>query len=160
MKTIDYNSYQKPSNFVKFEQGDTKVLIVSDGVMLYEHGMRAGGRFVPLGKCTEKVDCEQCQKGNDASLKFKWIVYLPETGEVKVLSASPHLGDEICVIGKQINEGKEQPTKTFEVVVNRTGMGKQTRYKVKKANKPAVIDPQSAIFIKQSRDFLFRKYLT
>lgn len=160
MKKIDYSNYQKPSRFVKFEQGDTKVLIVSDGATCYEHGMNSGGRYIPLGLCSESLECEQCQKGNEPSLRYKWIAYLPEIGEVRLLSVGPQAGDEICAIGQQINKDSDKPTKTFEVIVNRKGVGRQTKYKVKKSPKSTVIDPQTAIFIKQSRDYLYQKYLT
>jgi hypothetical protein len=145
---------------VKFEQGDTKVLIVSEGVICYEHGMNTQRGFVPLGACSETTDCEQCQKGNDPSLKYKWIVYLPNVGEVRVLSTGPQIGDEICVIGKQINKADDKVHKTFEVVVNRVGLGRQTKYKVKKVSEQTPINAQTAIFIKQSRDYLYQKYLT
>lgn len=158
MKKIDYATYQKPSRFVKFGQGDTRVRIVSSGVIVYEHGMSTKRGFVPMGTCSEDLNCKQCKKGNDPSLKYKWIVFLPETQEVKVLSVGPQVGDEICVIGKQEDDAGRP---TFEVIITRTGTTRDdTRYRVKRVTEPTPIDVQTGQFIKQSRDYLFRKYLT
>lgn len=160
MKKIDYSTYEKPSWFVKFPQGDTKVLIVSEGVICYEHGMKTERGYVPLGVCSETTDCEQCRKGNDPNLKYKWVAYLPDTEEVRVLSTGPQIGDEICVIGKQINRTDNKVHTTFEVIVTRTGVGRQTKYRVRKTSKQTKVDSQTAIFIKQSRDYLCQKFLT
>lgn len=156
MRKINYQTYTKPSHFVKFKQGDTRVIIVSEGVMTWEHGLISGGKFIPLGPCTETIDCEQCKKGNDPKLRYKWIVYLPEIDEVRVLSVGSQIGDEVCVIGKQIS----QESKSFEVIVTRKGEGLKTRYKVIRVEERSPIDQQTAVFIKQSRDYLFKKYLT
>lgn len=157
MRKIDYNNYQKPSRFVKLSQGDTKLKIVSDGVIGYEHGMNAAGRYVPLGPCSENLDCEQCAKGNEPSLKFKWIAYLPELKEVRVLSVGSKLGDSICGIAK---EEEKAGHKSFEIIINRVGLGRNdTRFTVRKPLQPSQIDGETAAFIKQSRDYLYRKYM-
>lgn len=163
MRKINYKTYTKPSHFVKFDQGDTRVLIISDGVLIWEHGIMSGGKFVPLGSCTETIDCEQCKKGNNPKLRYKWIVYLPEIDEVRVLSVGSQIGDEVCVIGKLIskeNEKSGKENKSFEVIVTRKGEGLKTRYRVRRAEERSLIDQQTAVFIKQSRDYLFKKYLT
>lgn len=154
MKIIDYKTYQKPTFFLKLEQGDNRVRIVSEGVMCYEHGIvLSNGKYIPMGTCSEDSKCLQCRKGNEAKLRYKWIVYSPKTGDVKILSVGPQVGDEICIIGKQENK------LTFEVNIQRSGLGKQTRYKVSRVN-PTDITTETAVIIKENKDYLFNKYLT
>jgi len=153
MTKIDYKTYQKPSNFAKLSLGDNQILIVSDGIMCYEHGMVSGGQYIPLGTCSETIDCEQCKKGYEAKLRYKWVVYLPEINDVRVLSVGPKTGDEICQIA--IKEG----VRNFELVINRSGIGKQTRYKINKVEL-SKIDEKTLIFIKKKKDYLYQKYLS
>lgn len=153
MRIINYKTYVKPSYFLKLEQGETRVRIVSEGILCYEHGvLLRNGKYVPLGLCSENKHCKQCQRGNDPNLRYKWVVYLPKTGEVKVMAVGIKVGDEICVIGK-----KEEAL-TFEVVITKNGFGKDVSYKVEKVT-PTKVDAETALIIKENRDYLFNRYL-
>lgn len=153
MRTIDYQTYQRPTHFLKLEQGDNRVRIVSKGVICYEHGLvLSNGKYIPMGVCTEDSKCPQCKKGNVAKLRYKWVVYSPKTGDMKVLAVGIQVGDEICVIGKQ------DERLSFEVIIHRTGIGKKTQYKVKRVP-PTKVDEETAVIIKENSDYLFSKYL-
>lgn len=154
MKKIDYSNYQKPSDFVKLQVGDNRIRIVSDGITCYEHGMVSGSRYVPLGICSQTAACEQCQKGNQPKLRYKWIVYLPEIGETRLLSVGPQIGDEICCLAT-----KGDP-RAYDIIINRNGVGKQSRYKVSKAKDSQPIEKEIIRKITQTRDYLVMRHLS
>jgi len=154
MKKIDYNTYQKPSDYVKLQAGDNRIRIVSEGVICYEHGMMQGARYIPLGVCNQTAGCEQCQKGNQPKLRYKWIVYLPEFDETRLLSVGPQIGDEICCLA-----AKGDP-RAYDIIINRTGIGKQSRYKVSKAKESQPIEKETIRKITQTRDYLVMRHLS
>jgi hypothetical protein len=154
MKKIDYQHYEKPSDFAKFPEGNTVIRIVSSGVLTKKHGSRMGGRFVPLGECTETADCPFCKQGSEPKLKWSWIVYLPATKQLKVLEVGPQVGDQICVIAKQHGDPQEYNLKVFK-----KGTGQSSQYAVTKGE-PLKLLADEEEFIKQSKPFLIKKYFT
>lgn len=152
MTKINYETYRKPSNFIKLAVGENRVRLVSDGITCYEHGAMMGGKYVPLGICTENLNCRQCQKNSEPKLKFKWIVFCPTTHEIGVLSVGPEAGDAICRIGREVK-------KNIEVVIVRKGLTREdTTYRVLSVDSTP-IDQKTALFIKERRDYLAKKYL-
>jgi len=152
MRKIEYRTYKRPSNFVKLEQGDNRAKIVSEGYIGYEHGTVKDKKYIPLGPCTQSSVCEHCKKNNQPKLRYKWVVYLPETQEIKVLAVGVEIGDEICQIAALLNKI------TFEVIINKVGSGKQSKYSVKKVESTEV-DGSTLVLIKQGSDYLKMRYL-
>ena len=126
MKRIDLKTYKKPTDFVKFEVGETKIILVSEGGMLKKHGMKTATSYIPLGTCTEKPDCEFCLKGNEPKLKWMWVAYV--NNEVKVLDVGPMVGDGICQSAIE-NSLPEFNNAIFSI--NRIGTQRNTKYTVK-----------------------------
>lgn len=152
MRKIEYRTYKRPSNFVKLEQGDNRVKVVSEGYIGFEHVTVIDKKFIPLGPCTQSSKCEFCKKKNEPRLRYKWVVYLPETQEIKILAVGVEIGDEICQIASLLNKI------TFEVIINKVGSGKQSKYSVKKVESTEV-DASTLVLIKQGSDYLKMRYL-
>ena len=99
MKTIKYENYKKPSDFMTFLEGENKIRAVSTGVIGFQHGMRTANRYINLGLCSEDESCENCKKGYEPKRVWKWIVLDYADNRVKILDAGPMLGNQICELG-------------------------------------------------------------
>lgn len=126
MKKIDLKTYTKPTDFVRFPEGDTKVILVSEGGIFKKHGMKTATSYVPLGTCTEKPDCEWCLKGNEPKIKWMWVAYVG--GEVKVLDVGPMVGDGICTQAQE-NNLTEFTGSIF--LISKKGTQRNTKYTVR-----------------------------
>ncbi|MBU1092574.1 hypothetical protein KJ836_02815 [Patescibacteria group bacterium] len=126
MKRIDLKTYTKPTDFVKFPIGETKVILISEGGMVKKHGMKTATSYVPLGTCTEKPDCGWCLKGNEPKLKWLWIAFV--NNEAKVLDVGPMIGDGIC---KQAQENNLSVFTNAIFSISRVGLQRSTKYEVK-----------------------------
>lgn len=151
MKVIDYQKYEKPSDFVKFHEGKNIIQIVSKGILVKRHGMKTAQRYIPLGVCTEDDTCQFCKDGNEPKLKWSWLVYLPETNQIRLLDAGVMIGDQICQLAKSSDP------QTYEIIITRTGAGRQTKYQVAKGG-AANLTPQIRGMIEPTKEFLFNKY--
>lgn len=125
IKKIDLSTYTKPSDFVRFPVGITKVILLSDGGMIKKHGMKTAKGYVPLSNCTETSDCEWCLKGNEAKQKWMWIAYVDN--QVKVLDVGPMIGDGIC---KELQEKGVKDFINSCFTIKRDGFGRNTKYEV------------------------------
>lgn len=154
MQKIDYKTYQKPSHFISFKQGENRFRIISDGYMGYEHGTKVGNRYMWLGKCTQNNGCEHCKKGNQPKLKYKWIVYDPSLQGlgVRVLVFGPRNGDKLCQMFRS-----DDP-KLCDTIANRDGFKLNTSYTFDRANLTR-INTKLMPLIEQARDYLLRKYV-
>ncbi len=157
MKPINYQTYKKPSDYVKLEDGHNRIKILTQGVTCYEHSLVMNKKFIPMGICSENTDCEQCKKGNLPKLKYKWIVYVIGTKETQLLSVGPEAGDQICQIGLDAQE-KPEAGNIFEINISRSFSGGRYRYQVSRVQSNTV-DLETAKIIKQRRDYLALKYL-
>lgn len=153
MKKIDYQTYKKPTDFARFEQGDTTIRIISSGGMVKKHGMRTAKGYVPMGDCTETPECEQCLKGNEAKLKWIWICMVRPDNAVRILDVGPMVGDAICKIAKE----KKMDPQEFDTIIHRVGVGLKTKYDVKLGEVKTLTEDEA----KQTRNaklFLIKKY--
>jgi hypothetical protein len=150
MKKINYQNYKRPSDFMKFEQGENRIRVVSEGVIAMQHGLKTANRYVNLGFCTEKPDCPHCKKGNEPKRVWKWIVFDYANRDVKLLDAGPMLGNQLCEFG-------DDPQK-FDVIVTRSGTGLDTKYKVTKAVKSESFTDDILVSIKNKKARLIDKY--
>lgn len=153
MKRIDYKTYTKPSDFVRFLAGETKLVIVSGGGMVKKHGMKTAKGYIPLGDCTETPECEFCLKGNEPKLKWVWIVFNQKDRQVKVLDVGPMIGDAIC---KEAQEKGIDPN-GYEVIINRSGTGRSTSY-ITNLGVKVTLTPTDLAFIEPAKKFLVKKY--
>lgn len=149
MKKINYNGYKKPTDYMKFEAGDTKMKIISSGIIGMHHAIRARN-YVPLGMCMAyKGECEHCDKGNEPKRVWRWIVVDVEADEVKMLEAGPMLGNEICELADREGDPQE-----YDIIVHRTGELLKTKYTAKKAD---TVTEESKGWVPTKR-YLIKKY--
>jgi len=154
MKTIDYTTYRKPSDYQSFKQGDTTIRIISEGYIGLQHGMRTSVRWVNLGLCTELDTCEHCLKGNEPKRFWKWIVVDRATSEVKLRDAGVMLGDQIC----QIIQKNNGDTK-YDIIVHREGEKLKTKYTARKSEKDLPITPDEVSRWKAQKRYIHNKHL-
>lgn len=154
MQKINYAEYQKPSDYMKFDQGDNRIRIISEGFMGLQHGLRTARGWVNLGECTGK-DCEHCLKSNVPKRFWKWIVVDRLNEEVRLLDAGIMIGDQICNIAKKL-EG--QITK-HDLIVNRIGNDRQTKYTVRQAPESQPISQDNIERWKAAKTYIQVKYL-
>jgi len=123
MKTISYENYKKPSDFMSFLEGDNKIRIVSSGVIGFQHGMRTANRFVNLGVCPEDDSCENCRKGYEPKRVWKWIILDYADNRIKILDAGPMLGNQICEMASVAGDPQ-----TYDILITRVGQKLKTEY--------------------------------
>jgi hypothetical protein len=153
MNKIDYATYKKPSDFIRFNAGTTKLVIISNGYLQKKHGMKTATGYIPLPDCTETPDCPQCLKGNEPKQKWVWIVFIPAEKKVGILDAGAMIGDAIC---KQAQSGEYDPLMR-EVTIVKEGTGLRTKYETTVGN-IITLSPKDEAFIEPSKRFLVTKY--
>lgn len=126
MKKIDYLSYEKPTDFMKFVGGKNQIRIISSGGMVKKHGMRTAGGYVPLGDCTETTDCKFCLQGNEAKNKWMWICLSRPKNDVRILDCGPMIGNAICELARV----RKSDPQEFDIVVTKTGEKLKSKYTV------------------------------
>ena len=150
MKKIDYLNYKRPSDYMKFEQGDNRVRVVSSGAMGYSHGLKTARAWVPLGICTGE-GCEHCEKGNEAKRFWRWIVYDFNEDDLKMLDAGPVIGNGICELAAKLKADPQD----YDIIVNRVGEKRNTKYSVSRAKDSK---PMTNKDIASKKKYLIAKY--
>ena len=153
MEKIDYLNYKRPSDFLKFEPGKTTIRIVSSGGLSKKHGMKTARGYIPMGECTGS-GCEQCQKGSEPKLKFTWVCLDRTNSKVGILESGPQLGNQICELAKSLQKDPRE----FDLVVLRSGTGKDSSYKVTKAVQNSELTPEESAKVAAEKPYLIRKY--
>lgn len=153
MPIIDYSTHQKPSHFMKIEEGVSRIRVLTKGVICYEHGSRMGGKYIPQGVCSESVECEFCKKGIDPKVRYKWVILDLITNQVKVLATGTRLGEKICAAGE------EAKTVSFEIQINKKGSGTNSFFKVELVKESSPVSMKFVSSVKQACDYLSMRYL-
>lgn len=149
---IDYQNYITPSDYIKFDQGETKIRIVSAGGMCLMHGMRTARGYVNMGMCAENDTCEQCKKGNEAKQRWMWIVFLPKYRVVRLMETGKKLGDSICKLALKVDD-----IQNYELIVTRTGEMLKTEYSIALGEK-TILGESDKEFVLPSKNLLVKKY--
>lgn len=151
---IDYSTYKKPTDFLKYESESTRVRILSQGIMMNKHSGMAGGKYVSMGECPGE-GCELCKAGKLPKLVYMWIVYSYETREVKLLEAGTGLGSQLSFLGQEQGDPIG-----YDVVIKKNGAGKQVRYEASKATTPApeLMNDEKRAIIAAHKRVLANKY--
>jgi hypothetical protein len=157
IKSIDLKTYIKPSDYIKFSQGDTTLTIVSKGGgMAKIHSMKTSKGFINLGICTEDSTCEHCKKGYEAKLKWIWVVYWKEKKAVRLLEAGTQIGDGICQVTQK---GGLEDFTSNDYIITATGEGFGSRkYSVRLGGKVS-LTPEDEAIIGPAKDYLIKKHL-
>lgn len=154
MRKIDYKLYTKPTDFLRFQDGETQIRIISSGGLVKKHGLRTSIGFVPLGECTETPECKHCLSGNEAKQKWIWIAYVRTTKEVKILDVGPMIGDTICKIAKEKGDPQE-----YDLMITKKGIGLKIKYEVK-ALDPTPFTENEIKATLAGKKFLIKKYFS
>ena len=147
---INYETYEKPSDFMTFKQGDNAIRIVSDGFITRKHQFRTGGRFVSMD-CVGS-NCDQCKAGVDTKIRYVWIILDKDANKVKVLECGRTLGHDITILGKR------EDIRTFDLIVTRRGADKTTTYKVKRGE-GGILPPEEKQLVMEYLPKLQEQYL-
>lgn len=154
MKEIDYKTYRKPSDFMKFEAGESVIRILSKGFIGGIHGLKTANRYVPLGTCKLPEYCEFCVKANKPKKVWRWIILDKKHNEIKLLDAGPMVGDQIAQMGHDHGD----PT-NYDIKVTKTGEGKQSQYKAEKAGPDQPLTDAERTKLRPSFQYLAKQYL-
>jgi len=160
---IDYKTYKKPTDFMKFPQGDTVIRIISEGDFTPMHGVGAGSSHRNLGRC-RGVGCELCSgyidsKGrevppNEPKEKWRWVI-LDRTGDqVYYLEAGSRCGNAICEEAK-----KQGDPQQYDLIISKKGAGLNTEYAAKKSPETKPFTQSEMDIIKARKPLLVRKYM-
>jgi len=152
MQEINYQTYVKPSDYVKFSPGVNRIVVVSKGYLRKLHSMKTSRGFINLGEC-KGAGCEHCAKGTEPKTKFTWIVLMPVNKEVRIMDAGTMIGDQICNIAKE----KAIDPNGYEFTVQKAGTGLKTEYTVTLGGK-AVLTPQDQELVEYGKKFLVNKH--
>lgn len=157
MNIIDPLTYKTPSDYIKLDSGDNIIRVLELGRMGMFHGLKTGSRYIPMGECAG-IDCEQCRKGNEAKLEYKWLVYHRGKREAGILISGKMLGDQIAKLQQQqVTKNKLEPKK-YDILIKKTGAGMQTKYKATLAPAQELTE-EDVKLIRSKKDYLLRKYL-
>lgn len=154
MEKIDYQTYTKPSDFLKLVEGENVIRVLTDGGLATIYGMRTARGWIRFG---EEVPKEAADKYGDAvngALKWIWIAINRVTGRVGVLEVGPMIGDSICQIAK--DQGVDP--REIDIVVERTGTGTKTKYKVYKALETKPLTEKEEARVKKDKPALIKKH--
>jgi len=153
MEVINYETYQKPSDYHKFDEGETVLRILTKGAIGQTVGLRMGGKFTPLGWAEEEQAKNAIAKGAKVKKTYRWVAWNYKTSKVRLLDAGVMLGDGICELAKVNGD----PT-TYDIIVKAIGKGLQRKYSVQKATKNLVAPTREE---KESEiRYLVEKYMT
>lgn len=150
MQKIDYSSYKKPSDFLKFEQGSNTIRILSGGGMMNKHSMKTSRGFVPLGEC-EGENCPHCLKGNVPKKQWIWIAINRTTGRVGVLETGIMIGNAICELAQE-----EGDPEGYDLIISKKGEGLRTEYVVAKGGSDPLTELEKKT-IKLEKNYLIQK---
>lgn len=154
MQEINYTTYKKPSDYIKFENGDNTIVIVSKGYFRKLHGMKTVRGYIPLGECVG-VGCKYCAEGSEPKTKFTWIAFLPKTKEVKIMDAGTMIGNQICEIARD----KGIDPNGYQFSVTKSGAGLKTQYTVSLQSKIQLSESDTQL-IEYAKKYLVKKHFT
>lgn len=152
MKKIDYTTYKKPSDFIKFSEGETRVRVISEGFFGYNHYLKTATRFVPLGVCIGR-DCPHCAKDNEPKQEWAWIILNRNDKQVYLMRTGAMIGNALAELGN-----KQGDPRDYDVIITRRGEGKSTKYTVEPSPDSIEITDEEKLSAATRKPILVRKY--
>lgn len=149
---INYGEYITPSDYLKFEEGETTIRVISKGGLCKMHGMKTARGFINLGICPENDTCENCKKNYEAKTRWIWVVYLPAYDVVRLLEVGKKVGDAICKLGR-----KNGDPQAYDLIVTRIGQDLKTDYTVRMGKTYPLAD-EVIEKVKPAKEFLVKKH--
>ena len=150
MQKIDYINYKKPTDYIKFSQGDNRIRIITSGAVGYSHGIRTARGYKPLGLCRGD-DCPHCKKGVEAKRTWRWIAYDFTDEDVKLLDAGVQVGNGICELAAKLQDDPQN----FDIIIHKTGEKRDANYLVTKAKDEKLMSKKD---LSAKKRYLISKY--
>lgn len=128
MSEIDYSTYEAPSSpslFIKLENGENRIRLVSKPENYQVHNQKIEGKFRSV-KC-EGTDCKLCAEGNKPRDRYAWVVLDRSDGQVKVYECGWMVFEQVLNLARDEDYG--DPTQ-YDLKITKTGEGLDTNYTV------------------------------
>lgn len=117
---------KKTSKFLKFEDGNNRIRLISDNVEKADIHWIERKREVCLG-----AGCPLCAKYGPSRQEFKYKVINRSIEQIQLLETGPKLAGDFMAIGKMVKTiDPADSLFDFEIVVGKTGSGKATKYQL------------------------------
>lgn len=132
MEVIKPGKYVKPSRFVKIENGENRVRLLSKGHLYWLYGRKMGGRYLShIVRDGEKVPDMFLKPDKDGEIpepkrKYGWIAYDFRQQRVCILEAGPMLGHKLA----ELCETDVANFTKRDIIIQRSGEGFNTKHQV------------------------------
>lgn len=149
---INLATYVKPSKFLKWQQGENRVRILTEGVIYNVLGKKTAKGFVRA--IVGDGNIPEFLKDADPKLTYGFVAYSHDTGHFHVLETGPRLGDMLV---KLLQQKPDEEYKTTDIIVTKRGEKLETVYEVKYSDKPSKlpegVDKENPEFQMMLRNF-------
>lgn len=130
MQKIAASEYVKPSIYVKFPEGDSRIRIVSEIYLYKKYGTKVAGRFIAQivrdGEPVNEVFLRSKGESSIPKRKYGFIAFSFAAKEFRIIECGPILGDMISQLLKANANYKES-----DLIIHRTGLQlRDTKYTV------------------------------
>lgn len=137
MKSVDPAKYVKPSRFVKFDDGENRIRLVSNLFLYQKYGVKAGGRYISeILRAGKKPNEVFVRSQAEPKQQWGWVAYHVTQKRMGVLECGPMLGD---ILAKMMKESPDT-FKQRDIIVTKTGEGFDTKYSAKWADTTVKLD--------------------
>lgn len=126
---INLDNYVKPSKFLKWQPGDNRVRVLTDGYIYRVVGKKTARGFVRA--IVGDGEIPEFLKDAEPKLTYGFVVYSFDTGHFHVVETGPTLGDMLVKLLQQMPDKQYQ---TKDIIVHKTGEKLETTYTVKYAD--------------------------
>jgi len=121
-----YDIKSKEGNWLKLEEGENKVRLVSD---CSDFGSHFDTQLKKSFICTGKETCAYCQKGEKSRVRFYAWVIDRRDGVIKLAEFGYSIFKEIEKLAKSTDYGFDV-TPSYDIDINRKGKGLDTEYSI------------------------------
>jgi hypothetical protein len=138
--------YEKPSKFIKFQSGDTRIRILSDPYKYYVVGKKVNGRYIRQ-VIEDGVEIAEFLRDVDPKLQYGFVVFDYITESFKVLETGPELGVKLVEL---VRQKWPDEYKAEDIIVHAQGEALKRKYAASyapdKQNLPKGVSKDSAEF--------------
>ena len=150
MPYVDEKTYEgeqsSSGNFMKLQQGENKIRIVSQTFHFKKHGFKDEGKY--SSKICQGEGCQFCAEGNEPKSRYAWTVIDRADNEVKILEVGWQIYGQLLGYAKDEDYGDLQ---TYDVKINKSGELLKTEYQVVPVPKKTEITEEEKKSIEESK---------
>jgi len=149
---INLSSYVKPSKYLRWQQGDNHIRVLTDGYIYNVLGKRTARGYVRA--IVGDKDIPEFLKDAEPKLTYGFVVYSHDTGHFHIVETGPTLGDMLVQL---LQQKPDEEFKTTDIIVHRMGEKLDTKYTAHYADKPGKlpegVDKNNPEFLMMLRNF-------